>query len=171
MLAIKEAIKSFFLETVGKELCVFFCSMIPIIELRGAVPMGAAFNATIGGMPWYLTYVLSVLGNMVPVPFILLLIKKVIEWMSKSKIKFFNKIANFLLRKVEKRREGIEKYSFWGVCLFVSIPLPVTGAWTGSLVAAMIDMKPWKAFLSCLIGVMISGTIMTVISYGISAIV
>ncbi len=171
MSAIIEAIKSFFLETVGKELCVFFCSMIPIIELRGAVPMGAAFNATIGGMPWYLTYVLSVIGNMVPVPFILLLIKKVIEWMSKSKFKFFNKIANFLLHKVEKRREGIEKYSFWGVCLFVAVPLPITGAWTGSLVAAMIDMKPWKAFLSCLIGVMISGTIMTIISYGISAIV
>ena len=170
MSAIIEAIKSFFLETVGKELCVFFCSMIPIIELRGAIPMGAAFNATIGGMPWYLTYVLSVLGNMVPVPFILLLIKKVIEWMSRSKVKFFNKIANFLLNKVEKKRGKIEKFALWGVCLFVAVPLPVTGAWTGSLVAAMIDMKPWKAFLSCLIGVMISGTIMTLISYGVSSI-
>ena len=169
MSAIIEAIKTFFLETVGKELCVFFCSMIPIIELRGAIPMGAVFNSTLGGMPWYLTYLLSVLGNMVPVPFILLLIKKVIEWMSKSKVKFFNKIANFLLRKVEKKRAGIEKYAFWGVCLFVAVPLPVTGAWTGSLVAAMIDMKPWKAFLSCLLGVMISGVIMTVISYGVSA--
>ncbi len=169
MSSIIEAIKSFFLETVGKELCVFFCSMIPIIELRGAIPMGAAFNATLGGMPWYLTYILSVIGNMVPVPFILLLIKKVIQWMSQSKVKFFNKIANFLLRKVEKRRAGIEKYSFWGVCLFVAVPLPVTGAWTGSLVAAMIDMKFWKAFLSCLFGVMISGTIMTIISYVIPA--
>ena len=169
MSAIIEAIKTFFLETVGKELCVFFCSMIPIIELRGAIPMGAVFNSTLGGMPWYFTYLLSVLGNMVPVPFILLLIKKAIEWMSKSKVKFFNKIANFLLRKVEKKRAGIEKYAFWGVCLFVAVPLPVTGAWTGSLVAAMIDMKPWKAFLSCLLGVMISGVIMTVISYGVSA--
>ena len=132
--------------------------------------MGAAFNATIGGMPWYLTYILSVLGNMVPVPFILLLIKKVIQWMSASKVKFFNKIANFLLKKVEKRRAGIEKYAFWGVCLFVAVPLPVTGAWTGSLVAAMIDMKFWKAFLSCLFGVMISGVIMTLISYGVAAI-
>ena len=88
-----EAIKDFFLETVGKELCVFFCSMIPIIELRGAVPMGAAFNATLGGMPWYITYLLSVIGNMIPVPFILLLIKKVIVWMSKSNVKFFNKIT------------------------------------------------------------------------------
>lgn len=160
-----EAIKTFFLETVGKELCVFFCSMIPIIELRGAVPMGAVF-----GMPWWQTYILSVLGNMVPVPFILLLIKKIIQWMSVSKVKFFNKIANFLLRKVEKKRAGIEKYAFWGVCLFVAVPLPVTGAWTGSLVAAMIDMRFWKAFLSCLFGVMISGVIMTVISYGVAAI-
>ena len=160
-----ETIKTFFLDIVGEELCVFFCSMIPIIELRGAIPMGFAF-----GMPWWLTYILAVLGNILPVPFILLLIKAVITWMSKSKVKFFNKIAAWLNRKVEKRRGQIEKYSFWGVCLFVAIPLPATGAWTGSLVAAMIDMKFWKAFLSCLFGVMIAGVIMTVISYGAVAI-
>ena len=165
-----EAIKTFFLETVGKELCVFFCSMIPIIELRGAIPMGAAFNAALGGMPFWLTYLLSVVGNMLPIPFILLFIKKVIKWMSVSKVKFFNKVANFLLNKVEKKRDKIEKYSFWGVCLFVAIPLPVTGAWTGSLVVAMIDMKFWKALLSCLIGVMIAGVIMTLISYGVASI-
>ena len=165
-----EAIKQFFLETVGKELCVFFCSMIPIIELRGAIPMGAAFNATLGGMPFWLTYILSVAGNMLPIPFILLFIKKMIKWMSVSKIKFFNKVANFLLNKVEKKRDKIEKYSFWGVCLFVAVPLPVTGAWTGSLVAAMIDMKFWKALLSCLLGVMIAGVVMTVVSYGVAAI-
>jgi uncharacterized membrane protein len=107
---------------------------------------------------------------MLPIPFILLFIKKVIKWMSVSKIKFFNKVANYLLNKVEKKRDKIEKYSFWGVCLFVAIPLPVTGAWTGSLVAAMIDMKFWKALLSCLIGVMIAGVVMTLISYGVAAI-
>ncbi len=160
-----EAIKTFFLDIVGEELCVFFCSMIPIIELRGAIPMGAAF-----GLPWWQSYALSVLGNMLPVPFILLFIKGMIGWMSRSKIGFFNKVANFLLRKVEKKRDKIEKYSFWGVALFVGIPLPVTGAWTGSLVAAMIDMKFWKALVSCLIGVMIAGVIMTVISYGTVAI-
>ena len=93
-----------------------------------------------------------------------------IKWMSGSKVKFFNKIANYLLNKVEKKRDKIEKYSFWGVCLFVAVPLPVTGAWTGSLVAAMIDMKFWKALLSCLIGVMIAGVVMTLISYGVAAI-
>ena len=87
--------------------------------------------------------------------------------MSRSKVKFFNKLADWLNKRVEKRRDKIEKYSFWGVCLFVAVPLPVTGAWTGSLVAAMIDMKFWKALLSCLFGVMIAGVIMTLISYGV----
>ena len=85
-------------------------------------------------------------------------------------MKFFNKISNFLLERVEKKRDRIEKYSFWGLCLFVAIPLPVTGAWTGSLVAAMIDMKFWKALVSCFIGVLIAGVIMTLISYGVVAI-
>ncbi len=155
-------IKNFFLETVGEEWCVFFCSMIPIIELRGAIPMGFAFK-----MPFWLTYLLSVIGNMLPVPFILLFIKGILGWMGKSKIRFFKRIADWLHRKVEKNREKIAKYSFWGVCFFVAIPLPVTGAWTGSLVAAMIDMKFWKALLSCLLGVMIAGVIMTVFSYGL----
>ncbi len=155
-------IKNFFLETVGEEWCVFFCSMIPIIELRGAIPMGFAF-----GLPWWQSYILSVIGNMLPVPFILLFIKAFLGWAAKSKIKFFNKLAAWLNRRVEKRRDKIEKYSFWGVCLFVAVPLPVTGAWTGSLVAAMIDMKFWKALLSALLGVMIAGVIMTVISYGL----
>ena len=90
--------------------------------------------------------------------------------MTNSKIKFFNKLAGWLNRKVEKNRDKIAKYSFWGVCFFVAVPLPVTGAWTGSLVAAMIDMKFWKALLSCLFGVMIAGVVMTLISYGAVAI-
>ncbi len=163
--SIVNAIRDFFLNTVGEELCVLFCSMIPIIELRGAIPMGAFL-----GLPWWQSYILSVIGNMLPVPFILLFIKAFIGWMSRSKIQFFNKLAAWLNRRVEKRRDKIEKYSFWGVCLFVAIPLPVTGAWTGSLVAAMIDMKFWKALLSALLGVMIAGVIMTLISYGAVAV-
>ncbi len=160
-----EAIQNFFLNTVGRELCVFFCSMIPIIELRGAIPLGAAI-----GLPWWQSYILSVLGNMVPVPFILIFIKKIISWMSRSKVKIFNKFAGFLNRKAEKNRAKIEKYSFWGVCLFVAVPLPVTGAWTGSLVSAMIEMKFWKAVVSALLGVMIAGVIMSLVSYGVLAV-
>ena len=162
--SIVSGIQNFFLETVGEELCVLFCSMIPIIELRGAIPMGAVF-----GLPWWQSYLLAVLGNMLPVPIILLFVKAVLNFMAGSKVKIFNKIADFLFKRVEKRRGKIEKYSFWGVCLFVAVPLPVTGAWTGSLVAAMIDMKFWKALLSCLFGVMIAGVIMTLASYGVVA--
>ncbi len=164
--AIREAIQQFILNLFGgwflaEEFCVLICSMLPIIELRGAIPMAAAFN-----MPWWSAFVLSVVGNILPVPFILLFIKKFLTWASGSKIKFLNKLANWLNRKVEKNRPKIEKYAFWGLCLFVAVPLPTTGAWTGSLVAAMIDMKFWKAMLTAFIGVLIAAVIVTVIVYG-----
>ena len=158
------AIKAFLTEILGARLGVLLCAMLPIIELRGAIPLGAAL-----ALPWWQNYLFAVLGNMIPVPFILLFIKKIIAWMTASRVKFFNKIGTWLTNKAEKNRERVEKYSFWGVCLFVAIPLPVTGAWTGSLVAAVIDMKFHKALLSCLIGVLIAGVIMTLASYGVVA--
>ena len=155
------AIEGFLTNTLGARLGVIICSMIPIIELRGGIPLGMAL-----GLPWWQSFLLAVIGNMLPVPFVLLFINKVITWMSCSKVKFFNNFGNWLLRKAEKKRERIEKYSFWGVCLFVAIPLPITGAWTGSLVAATIGMRFWKAMLSCLLGVLIAATLVTLISYG-----
>ena len=95
-----EIISKFFLEIVGKELCVFFCSMLPIIELRGAIPLACAM-----GLPWWQAYLISVVGNLLPVPFILIFINMVIKWMKNSKVKFFNKIATFLLTKVEKNKK------------------------------------------------------------------
>ena len=83
-----EAISRFFLETVGREWCVFLCSMIPIIELRGAIPLGAGL-----GLPWWQSYLFAVAGNMLPVPFILLFIRKILDWMENSKIKIFNRIG------------------------------------------------------------------------------
>ena len=160
-----EAIQNFFLETVGREWCVFFCSMIPIIELRGAIPLGAAL-----GLPWWQSYLISVAGNFLPVPFILLFINAILRWMSKSRVKFFNKVANWLYEKAEKNREKIEKYAFWGVTVFVAIPLPATGAWTGSLVAAVFNMKFWRALFSALLGICIAGVVMTLISYGFVAV-
>lgn len=160
----KDAIVHFFLETVGEELCVFFCSMLPIIELRGAIPLGAAF-----GLPWWQNYLIAVVGNLLPVPIILLFVKSVLNWMSKCRVKLFNKIANKMFEKAEKNRDKIERYAFWGLTLFVAIPLPATGAWTGTLVAALFDMKFWKSLLSALIGVMIAGVVMTLVSYGVVA--
>ena len=161
-----DAIEQFFLETVGREWCVFFCSMIPIIELRGAIPLGAAL-----GLPWWQNFIICFLGNLLPVPFILLLINRVIRWFSRSRVKFLNKFANWLLQKAEKNRNKIEKYGFWGVAIFVGIPLPMTGAWTGSLAAAVIDLKFWKALLSAVIGVIMAGVIMSLISYGVIAVI
>lgn len=157
-----EAIKTFFLDIVGKELCVFFCSMIPIIELRGAIPMGVALD-----LPWWQNFLICIVGNMIPVPIILLFVNRFIHWCAKSRFKLFNKCANILLNKVEKKRASIEKYSFWGVALFVGIPLPGTGAWTGTLVAAVLDMNFWKAMLSAFVGVVMAAVIMLAISYGV----
>lgn len=159
-----EAIEKFFLETVGPKLCVFFCSMIPIIELRGAIPLGAGL-----GLPPLLCYLIAVIGNMLPVPLILLFIDAVLKFMKKTKL--FSKFALWLERKAEKNKDKISKYGFWGLTLFVMIPLPGTGAWTGSLVAALIKMPFWKAVLSALIGVLAAGVIMSLISYGIAAII
>lgn len=148
-----EAIQTFFLETLGKELCVFFCSMIPIIELRGAIPMGTAFGLD----PW-LNYAISVVGNMLPVPIILLFVKIVLDWM--KKVKGLSKIALWVEAKADKNKGKIEKYGYLGVFIFVAVPLPGTGAWTGSLIAALMKMKFWKSLLFVFFGVLTAGIIM-----------
>ena len=161
-----EAIERFFLETVGRELCVFFCSMLPIIECRGAIPLGWGL-----GLPWWQTVLFSIAGNLLPVPFSLLFIRAVLGWMRKSRVKFFSNIAAWLDRKIEKHKGTIEKHSYWGVALFVGIPLPGTGAWTGTLIASVLGLEPKKSFLAAALGVLGATAIMTVISYcGLGAI-
>ena len=160
---IKQALVDF-LMSGGKELGVFLCSMVPVIELRGAIPLGWATN-----IPWWLTYLLAVAGNMLPVPFILLLIRQVLTVMEKMPIKFVRAFAAWLRRKAEKNTDKIQRFGFWGLCFFIAIPLPVTGAWTGSLVAATIRMNFWRAMLSALLGVMIAGAVVTLICLGVSS--
>ena len=156
-----EAIKTFFLETVGKELCVMLCSMIPIIECRGAIPMGAIL-----GLPWWQTMLFAIVGNILPVPFILLFIRKILGWMRASKVAFFQKVVDWLDGKVEKHKDKIEKYSYLGVMIFVAIPFPGTGAWTGTLIASVLKMDFKKSLLAAFAGVLIATTIMTLASYG-----
>ena len=154
-----EAIKEFFLVTLGEEWCVFLCSLLPIIELRGAIPLGATL-----GLPFWQCFLLSVVGNLLPVPLILLLIRWALDVM--KKIKFLSKFAFWLEQKAEKNRGKVERYAFWGLVLFVAIPLPGTGAWTGALVAGVMRMKFSKALGSIVLGVLPAGVIMTLISYG-----
>lgn len=158
-----ESIRTFFVDIVGPYWSVFICSMIPIVELRGAIPIGVLFS-----MHPLLCYGISVIGNLLPVPFILLFITKLLDVFSKSKIGFLNKITNFLFNKVEKNKVKVEKYGFWGIVLLVAIPLPGTGAWTGSLVAACLKIPFWKAILAITIGVLIAGVVVLFISYGAS---
>ena len=161
-----EAIEHFFLETVGRELCVIFCSMLPIIECRGAVPLGWGL-----GLPWWQTAFFSIIGNLLPVPFILLFIRAVLKWMATCRFKFFNNISVWLEKKVDKHKGTIEKYSYWGVMIFVGLPIPGTGAWTGTLIASVLGLEPKKSFVAAVGGVLMATAIMTVISYcGLGAI-
>ena len=163
--AIKQALIDF-LMSGGKELGIFLCSMVPVIELRGAIPLGWFLEPQ---TPWWLTYLLAVAGNMLPVPFILLLIRQVLTIMEKMPIKFVRAFAAWLRRKAEKNTDKIQRFGFWGLCFFIAIPLPVTGAWTGSLVAATIRMNFWRAMLSALLGVMIAGVVVSLICLGVSS--
>ena len=143
-----------------KHLYVFVLSMVPVIELRAAIPLGAAL-----GLPIWTNYLVSVLGNFVPVPFILLFIRHILAWMKTTK--HFAKIALWLEEKAEKHSDKVTRYATFGLFLFVAIPLPGTGAWTGGLVAALLQMRMKHALPSILLGVMTAGVIMALASYGV----
>ncbi len=146
----------------GKEILVFIISILPILELRGGL-----LAASLLGLKALPSYIISIIGNVLPIPFILLLINKILEKCQTSKNKNLNKFANCLNKKVEKNRPQIEKYGFWGLVLFVGIPLPGTGAWTGSLIAGVLNMDRKKSFLAILLGVFLASIIMMIISFGL----
>lgn len=143
-----------------KYLTIFFISMLPIVELRGAIPTGVGL-----GIPFWINYAICVMGNILPVPFLILFAKTVLEWLSKvPKIgPFFAKI----IRKADEKSKNLGKYELLGLFLFVAIPAPGTGAWTGSLIAAILRMRIWKAFAVITAGVMTSGVIMGIVSFGV----
>ena len=145
----------------GKQLVVFIISMLPILELRGGL-----IAASLLELPPVESYIIAIIGNIIPVPFILLLINKILKAMEKSRFKLFNKMHSFLHKKIMKNKGSIEKYGFWGLVLFVGIPLPGTGAWTGSIIAAFLEMDRKKAFLSIFLGMIMASIIMMIISFG-----
>ena len=146
---------------ISKEAIIFIISMIPILELRGALLVAGPLL----GVPVAKAIPLCILGNIIPVPFILLLIRHVLEWM--KKVPCFRGIALWLERKAMSKKGQIEKYEFWGLMLFVGIPLPGTGAWTGALVASLLHMKFGKAFGAILVGIALATVIMSILSYGV----
>ena len=148
----------------GKEILVFIISLMPILELRGGI-----LAAALLGLDPIPSYIISIVGNVLPIPFILLLINKILDWMRNGKIEFLKKVANKLDEKVEKRKGQIEKYGYWGLILFVGIPLPGTGAWTGALIASVLEMNRKKTFGAILVGVFMASVIMMFLSFGILA--
>jgi len=141
-----------------KSLLTFLLSMVPIIELRGAIPYGI-----LAGLPDWYSIMLSVLGNILPVPFIILFIRKIFEFL-RNKSAWLNKLVTKLEKRAEKKSATVQKYAFWGLFFLVAIPLPGTGAWTGSLVAAMLNMRLKKAFPAVALGVVGAAVIMYVLT-------
>lgn len=147
--------------SVGKEALVFIISMIPILELRG----GLLVAGPLLGVPIETAIPLCIIGNIIPVPFILLLITPIFNWMKGTKK--LKPLVDKLEARAMSKKDQIEKYEFWGLALFVGIPLPGTGAWTGSLIAALLGMKFKKAFPAVIVGIIMATIIMCVVSYGL----
>ena len=151
---------SIFGVNAGKIIGIFFISLLPVIELRGSIPIGYY-----QGLPWYTNMITSIIGNILPVPFILLFVVKVFEFMKKRNI-----MVN-IIEKIEKRAmsrsESIANKEFLGLMLFVAIPFPGTGAWTGALIAALLQFDRKKSFVYIFIGVLTAASLVTLGVYGV----
>ena len=137
----------------------------PIVELRGAIPFGLAL-----GLDPVSCYIAAVIGNCIPIPFIILFIEHVFLWMRKVSPKF-GALVDKLEKRAEEKSDVVQKYALWGLVILVAIPLPGTGAWTGSLVAALMNIPLRKSGPACVLGVLIAGVIVMAISTGVIAVV
>ena len=154
-----ETLVKFFSEIIPAELTVFLLSMMPIIELRGGIVAAKLLNIEL--LP---AMIICFIGTILPTPFILLFIRKIFDWMRNTR---FVKLVNRLEEKGKSKFAQIEKYETFGLLIFVAIPLPGTGAWTGSLVAALMKMPYKNAMISVVGGTLIADIIMCLFSYGL----
>ncbi len=141
-------------------LYTFGTSLLPVLEIRGAIPVGVANGLD----PWF-AYIIGAVGNMLPIPFLILLTRKIIEWLKKHNILL--KFTSWLERKGEEKAQQVRAYSFWGLLILVAIPLPGTGAWTGALVASLLNMRLKDALPAILLGVLIAGLIVLAVTFGV----
>ena len=142
-----------------KYILTFLISMVPIVELRGGIPFGVSM-----GIKWYYAVPICMIGNMIPVPFIFFFARKILEWGADKK--FIGKFFSWCLKKGhsggEKLKAKAGKGMFWALLLFVGIPLPGTGAWTGTLAASLLDLDFKKSIIAVTLGVALAATIMTI---------
>ena len=135
-------------------------AMLPILEIRGAIPVGVA-----SGLDPWLAFAVGFVGNMLPIPILILLTRKIIEWLKKHNV--LVKLTAWLENKGSKGAQKVQKYSFWGLFILVAIPLPGTGAWTGALVASLLDMRLKRALPAIAMGVAVAGLIVLLVTYGV----
>ncbi len=149
-----------FFEGFPPELAVFIISMLPIVELRGGILAAALLK-----VDFLVAFPICILGNLLPMPIVLLFLDKIFDFLSRFKI--FKKLLDWINRKAEKNSEKAKKWKFWGLTIFVGIPLPGTGAWTGALAANTIKMRFKKSFPAIVLGVLMAGTIMSILCYAL----
>ena len=145
----------------GKFLSTFFISMVPIVELRLGLPYGIAL-----GLEYPLALLAAVVGNILPVPFIIIFVERIFAWI-RTNIPALDGFVTRLENKAHLKSEGMQKYGPIALLLFVGIPLPGTGAWTGSLIAALLGLKPRSAIPCIMLGVLLAAAIMTALTYGV----
>lgn len=148
----------------GEILWTMLVSMVPVIELRGGLPFGVAL-----GLKPTVALCAAVVGNMIPVPFIVVYIRRILHWLRKKSHWLDGKVR-WLEKRAHLKGALVTKYGFIGLCILVAIPLPGTGAWTGALAAAFLDMRLKKAIPAIFLGVVIAGLIVSVITYGVTAV-
>ena len=150
----------------GEFLLTMLISMVPVVELRGGVPAGVAM-----GLPIPLALLAGVIGNMLPVPFVILFIRRIFKWIRVHIPKLGGLIDRLEQRAYRKMSsKNLVRWQAWGLLMFVAIPLPGTGAWTGALIAALMDLRLKNAVPVIFVGVLIAGLIMTALTYGATAI-
>ena len=145
--------------TFGKLLTTFGIAMAPVLELRGAIPVGVA-----AGLPPAVACVTAILGNLLPVPFIMLLARRVADWLRETA--FFGPRIVWLERRAHLKGRLVRRYRLLGLVILVAIPLPGTGAWTGALVASVLDIRMRNALPAIFLGLVIAGAIITLLTLG-----
>lgn len=151
--------------TLRHLLYILVISMVPVIELRGAIPVGLGF-----GLPFWPVFLAAMIGNLLPVPFLILFTRRVFDWL-RTKSHWLERMVSRLEKKAADNEALIKKYELLGLCILVAIPLPGTGAWTGSLVAAVFDIRLKYAFPAIALGVLIAGIIVSVVSFGVTILI
>ncbi len=143
---------------IPEELIVFIISMMPILELRGGL-----VAASLLGIDWIVAFPICIIGNILPIPFVLFFFNKIIAWLKKTKL--FGKLAEKLESRAREKSAKLEGAKFWGLLIFVGVPLPGTGGWTGAMAAALLEMRVKKSAPTILLGILLAGVIMSVLAY------